>query len=59
MRSKKTTRTTSEQQQRRKSGMTPERLEEILDKTAAGTLEHLRRMNSDPEYRERLEKKVY
>ena len=55
--SKKTTRTTSEQ--RRKSGMTPERLEEILDKTAAGTLEHLRRMNSDPEYRERLEKKVY
>ena len=51
-----TTRTTS---QRRKSGMTPERLEEILDKTAAGTLEHLRRMNSDPEYREALAKKVY
>ena len=54
--SKKTTRTTSEQ---RKSGMTPERLEEILNKTAEGTLTHLRRMNSDPEYREALEKKVY
>ena len=45
--------------QRRRSGMTPERLEEILEKTATGTLAHLRRMNSDPEYREALAKKVY
>ena len=37
----------------------PERLEEILEKTATGTLAHLRRMNSDPEYRERLAKRVY
>ena len=45
--------------QRRRSGMTPERLEEIRERTAEGTLAHLRRMNSDPEYREALAKKVY